>query len=206
MARDIFTDIYHQNGWGDSESRSGNGSTLQATAMIRAALPDLLAKYHIKSMLDIPCGDLNWVTKIAGFKDLEYIGADIVDELIFDNLVTRQLEGLDLRVLDIVNDELPNVDLVMVRDLFGHLPKVEVRQALANIKQSGSRYLLTTTWPSFDDEEPREFEKGQWRHVNLEQGYSLGTPLQYVIDGFELENGEVFDSKQLGLWEINRGN
>ena len=35
-------------------------------------------------MLDIPCGDFYWMKEVD-LKDIEYIGADIVDELIKKN-------------------------------------------------------------------------------------------------------------------------
>lgn len=206
VVADIFTDIYRQNGWSDPESVSGNGSTLVATKMIREALPDLFERYGIKSLLDIPCGDLNWFYELL--KDplmfLDYIGADIVPELIEANRKKYVAERFE--VLDIVWDELPKVDMVMVRDLFGHLPKVDVHFAIENIKRSGSRYLLATTWPNFDDEEPENFVKGAWRHTNLEHDYDLGAPLGYITDGFELEYGGFFDEKKLGLWEVNNKN
>lgn len=200
MARDIFTEIYQHNLWGDAESRSGNGSTLVATEMIRKALPDLFLRYGIKSVLDIPCGDRNWAVRMRWPE--KYIGADVVEELIDE--LNRKYPGNDFRVLDIVRDKLPKVDLVFVRDLFGHLPHREVAIALENIKRSGSRYLLTTTWPRVTGDEPDDFVKGYWRKVNMEHHYGMPKPLEYVIDGFALEYGGTFEEKQLGLWEINK--
>jgi hypothetical protein len=66
----------------DDESVSGHGSTIDATEGIRRELPKLFAKFHVKSLLDIPCGDCNWIKGwIWPSFDL-YLGADIVDELV----------------------------------------------------------------------------------------------------------------------------
>jgi hypothetical protein len=59
--KEIFTDIYKKNDWKNDESVSGNGSTLDATEGVRRELPRLFAKFHVKSLLDIPCGDCNWI-------------------------------------------------------------------------------------------------------------------------------------------------
>ena len=71
-----FTKIYQENHWNDSESRSGEGSTQENTQNIRSELPKVLKKYKIKSMLDAPCGDFNWMNVIKN-TSIKYIGGDI---------------------------------------------------------------------------------------------------------------------------------
>jgi len=76
----IFTDIYDENRWGDKESRSGPGSTLAQTEAIRSKLPEILEEFHIHSILDIPCGDFNWIKEV-NLDSISYIGADIVKKI-----------------------------------------------------------------------------------------------------------------------------
>jgi hypothetical protein len=79
-----FEHIYPVNEWGCNESRSGLGSNLDLTQQVRRALPPLLRAFAMKSMLDAPCGDYNWMPHV----DLgctHYIGCDIVPELIAAN-------------------------------------------------------------------------------------------------------------------------
>ena len=61
MGMMVFKQHYQRNTWGCSESLSGEGSTLDQTAAIRGALPQLIREFRIQSMLDIPCGDFNWM-------------------------------------------------------------------------------------------------------------------------------------------------
>jgi hypothetical protein len=68
--KDIFTDIYKNNNWKSEESVSGQGSTLDATIGIRTALPKLFDRFHVKSLLDIHCGDFNWLSKVDGVRGL----------------------------------------------------------------------------------------------------------------------------------------
>ena len=50
---------------------------MEQTQNILEELPNVIKKYNIKSILDIPCGDFFWM-KEHNFKDVNYIGADIV--------------------------------------------------------------------------------------------------------------------------------
>ena len=190
--KEIFTDIYKNNNWKSEESVSGQGSTLDATIGIRLALPKLFAKFHVKSVLDIPCGDLNWITKVD-FGDIKYIGADIVPELIAEMSVLHQA---DLRVLDITMDELPKVDLILVRDLFGHFSDVDLKLAIDNVKRSGSKYLLATTFPSTFN--TIQIKTGQWRALNLDYYCGLPPAIEIINEG-----NQLFKDKCLGLWKLN---
>ena len=61
MVKETFTEIYTENLWASAESKSGTGSELRNTEVLRQELSVLLKKYKIQSMLDIPCGDFNWM-------------------------------------------------------------------------------------------------------------------------------------------------
>lgn len=49
---------------GNSESKSGGGSTISSTTTLRHFLPIFFQKYNIKTILDIPCGDYNWMKMV----------------------------------------------------------------------------------------------------------------------------------------------
>lgn len=60
----IFTDIYQRHVWHDPASRSGSGSTERNTVAVRAALPVWLSDLAVKTLLDLPCGDFNWLQHV----------------------------------------------------------------------------------------------------------------------------------------------
>ena len=62
---------------------SGFGSSFEATAAVRKAVAEIAERYAIASLLDVPCGDFNWMQHVA-FKG-SYCGGDIVSELIAKN-------------------------------------------------------------------------------------------------------------------------
>jgi hypothetical protein len=59
--RQIFADVCDSQAWRSAESGSGTGSEVAVTAPVRDALPELLRRLGIKTMLDAPCGDWNWM-------------------------------------------------------------------------------------------------------------------------------------------------
>jgi hypothetical protein len=71
--------------------------------------------------------------------------------------------------------------------------------ALKNIKTSGSKYLLTTTFP--ERRKNQSIVTGEWRPVNLsEHPFNLTVPLELVDDSYDSPN---YYDKQLGLWRIS---
>lgn len=191
----VFSKIARNNGWDGTESVSGPGSTMQATAQLRASLPSLLVKYGIGSILDIPCGDAHWITKTLP-KGIDYIGADIVPALIKLNRAEKPHLGR-FEVLDLVSDRLPRVDMVIVRDCFIHLPNSTVNAALKNIKASGSSWLLATQF--VDDSTNIDIEVGGYRPINLlKPPFFLSEPLE-VLSDFD---GLNHNGKHIALWRI----
>ena len=71
----IFSEYFKENAWGSDESVSGAGSTVQATKWLVRELSDLLRRYSVKSVLDLPCGDFNWM-RYVDLSGIDYVGAD----------------------------------------------------------------------------------------------------------------------------------
>lgn len=193
--KDVFTRIYQDNFWASDESVSGQGSTLAETKRLRQNLQDFIRYHRPQSILDIPCGDFNWMSEVD-LSGIKYIGADVVENLIYKLRNRYHNQNLEFEVLDITKDKLPKVDMVLVRDLFGHFSNADVKLALKNLRASGSRYLLSTTFPN--RENVRDIETGQWRPINLASMFGLPDPLVLIREGV---TGE-FSDKSLGLWSL----
>jgi hypothetical protein len=195
----VFGRIYAENYWGSVHSRSGRGSDLAQTEELRRALPPLLAELGARSMLDIPCGDFFWMARCE-LPVERYVGADIVPELIAA-LGARFADGRrEFRRLDLIRDALPQVDLVFCRDALVHFSDADARRAIRNIKRSGSRFLLTTTFPGRAENPP--IETGNWRPLNLERApFGFPPPLR-LIDEKCREGDGAWADKSVGLWRI----
>ena len=192
-----FTNIYENNLWCSPESVSGGGSEMQNTAVIRRELPVLLQKFNIQSILDIPCGDWNWM-KDVDLCGASYIGADIVEPLIQKNKETYK--GVDFRVLDLTKDTLPKVDLIFVRDCLGHLSNDNVSLALRNCQESGAKYLLAPSFTKWDMNP--DVENGGWKCINLMIPPFQLNPL-YLINEDCREGYPHYNDKCMILFQLN---
>jgi hypothetical protein len=195
----VFTNIYQNNAWGSKESVSGGGSTLTQTSLIRKALPELFTSLNIKTILDAPCGDRNWIKEI-NLTSFTYIGLDIVPEIIQKN---KQLfPSINFLLSDICKDSIPQVDLILCRDCLGHLPNNEIINALKNFKKSNSKYLLTTTFTDKNRKVNNDIRAGKWRTIDLSRPpFNIGDPL-LIINEECTEGNNKFKDKSLALWEI----
>ena len=141
----IFRHAFQHNIWGDPESVSGPGSGLARTALFRERIPPLLAEIGAKSLLDAGCGDFNWMKELKPPGE-QYIGIDIVSELITHNIQKFGRAGRRFIHGDILCYDLPKVDVILCRDCLVHFSFGHVWAALRNFKKSGSDYLLATTF------------------------------------------------------------
>ena len=199
-AAKVFTDIYARNAWNGRDSFSGTGSDLYQTRIIAKAIPALLREVAASTMLDVPCGDFHWMSRVD-LSGVDYVGADIVDEIIQKNRALHARPGVRFCTLDLLEDNLPKVDLILCRDCLVHLSFDDVYTALGNVCRSGSQYLLTTTFPDRPDN--RDILMGDWRPLNLEQApFNLPPPLRRIDEGCTEGDGYFVD-KSLGLWRID---
>ncbi len=88
-----FSKVYRENLFQGDDSISGQGSDLKQTEVLREELPKCLNELGVKVLLDIPCGDFNWMRHVD-VGDIKYIGGDIVDELIESNTAKNRLSTL----------------------------------------------------------------------------------------------------------------
>lgn len=194
----IFETIYNRGGWGHPETVSGSGSTLENTKNITALIPFIIQENKITSMLDIPCGDFNWM-KAVDLAGVRYYGADIVKGLIERNKKLYSHPNRTFFAADITIDKFPSVELILCRDCLVHLSYHNIIRALKNIYRSGAVYFLTTTFP---DHENTNIVTGNWRPLDLQkEPFNFPEPAKIYSEGCWAEDGMLSD-KALALWRI----
>ena len=199
--RAAFRRHFVRRDWMEPETVSGRGSALQSTAAIRGALPALFAELGVRSVLDAGCGDFHWFRTLELEPELErYVGVEVVDELTAMNQQRFGDARREFVTLDVIRDPLPAVDLVLCRDCLVHLKNGQIAAAVRNIRRSGSRWLLATT---FTGKHPNaDAPLGGWRPVNLERPpFALGPPLRVLSEADSVEDAAYRD-KSLGLWPL----
>ncbi|NBW65855.1 class I SAM-dependent methyltransferase [bacterium] len=195
----VFSEIFQTNFWGSPTSVSGPGSELGQTAMIREAIPALLAAHGVGSILDAPCGDFNWMQHVP-LTGIHYTGVDIVPALIARNRASYGAADRTFVLGDIVEGALPTADLIFCRDCLVHLSYDETRRALDNFRRSGATWLLTTTFTS--TRANHDIVTGDWRPIMLQQApYGFPEPVALINEGCTEFDGRYPD-KSLGLWRL----
>ncbi len=190
----------------EPESYCGEGSYIANTVEIRRFLAQVLVHHSIRSMIDIPCGDLNWLS-LVDLTGVEYTGYDIDEGFIRDNreqYPEYRFELVDART----HTSWPRVDLILCRDFFIHLPEKDNLRILDAFRRSGSTWLMSTSFDYLtenqdlsDQQKTVEYSRHHRmsRYVNLEIApYNLGVPFEAIR-----ENHHVCKDRIVGLWRLN---
>ena len=194
IMKETFTNIYEENKWamGQTESKSGLGSTLNFAMSISNNLLQVIHDYNIKTMIDTSCGDWNWMKRIQP-NLCNYIGIDIVESIID----TNQKNYSDSKTAFICTDFLSflklqpdnSIDLVFCRHTCEHLPIDYILEFFVECKRVSKFLLLTTKRTSSDEPCNQElsFPSCTYRPINLDMPPfdSLLTPyfVQKIYDG-----------------------
>lgn len=144
---DIITQVdKYKKGWqgGLPETPCGHGSKLSSTRAQREWIPQLVRKYHFRTVADIGAGDLNWIKHMQWPDDTVYMPFD---------LVPRHEEVVEFNLLEEVP---PKVDLLLCLWVLNHFPKDHCIKAIENLRASGTPYLLVTDRKRWIKDQPLE--------------------------------------------------
>lgn len=201
--KEKFSQVYKHNLFAGEKSRSGAGSDLVQTTIIRREIPRLLRDYTVHRFLDAPCGDWFWMREVELEVD-RYIGVDIVDAIIKRNRSDFGRRDIEFRCLDISAAQLPQADLIFSRDCLVHLSYSDIFRILKNFKASGASYLLMTTFTNRSHNV--DLGDGFWRPLNFQvEPFNFPSPLEIINEGCTEGNNEYTD-KSLGLWKLEQIN
>lgn len=182
---EVFAGIYREKYWGRGESVSGVGSSLVQTENLRSHLPIIFKKFNVVTILDAPCGDMNWMFTVPKEKGMTYTGGDIVDELIDKNKKMYADKIHKFVKMDIINDPLPEVDLMICRDCLFHFSYKDTLSFLENFSKSDIPLLMTTTYKNNDSFNNSDIMTGDYRKIDLfQQPYSLSEEVLYRLDDY----------------------
>jgi 2-polyprenyl-3-methyl-5-hydroxy-6-metoxy-1,4-benzoquinol methylase len=195
--RRVFTAIHANRSWGEGESASGPGSTQERASAFLPELIGLVRRLGPATVLDAACGDFNWAQPLAE-SVAHYIGIDVVPALITANRNRWSAPSGRFLCRDLVSQRLPAADLVLCRDGLVHLRNEDVLAVLANMRRTGAKHLVLTTFVG--DRANQDIANGEWRPLNMQlPPFSLPPPLE-LIDERCHHTGGIYADKRLGLW------
>ncbi len=192
--RAVFSTIYAENAWGDSESVSGGGSTKSATRAARQELPRLFEALGVRSLLDAPCGDFSWMSDVVSSLAF-YIGIDIVPELIERNRRGHETDRVQFFCADISADPLPSADMILCRDCLIHLPSRLIHRSLRNFVDTNARFLALTS--DLAARSYHDIPVGSFRSIDLRRPpFSFPAPIAAIAE-------DSSGDRQLCVWHIS---
>lgn len=221
--REIFREIYVNRTWGgrSGESESGGGSRPEYAIPYCRLLECFIGKCSIEkgfdsgvTVVDLGCGDFRVGRELVrSIRNIHYIGVDIVPELIQHNVEKYRFQNADFICLDIVEDELPDGDLCLIRQVLQHLSNNQIKKALKNI--SKYRYIFITehypavvSSPNLDKLPGKDTRRGKSSAVCLDQdpfnipGVELVLNLPYADEGTPYCEGQTlrtFKIENIGM-------
>jgi glycosyltransferase involved in cell wall biosynthesis len=200
----IFTNIYVNKSWNSKETVSGTGSQLEATVHLREQLPKIFSRYDIKRVLDIGCGDCNWMKEI--FNGFEfYLGVDLVSKMIENNVKNYGSEKIQFVCDEVQNLDIDsyNFDVVILTDVMVHLSFFDIEVVLNKLKQSNIKYIMMTNFREHREGNV-DIQTGQWRPINWNiRPFQWKKPLESVSHHSSDKREAEFSDKHLDLWELS---
>jgi SAM-dependent methyltransferase len=104
-------------------------------------IQQFLRQRHVRSVIDYGCGDWQ-VSRLVDWSGVDYIGCDVVDEIVERNRRSFARNGIRFMELKGQDDNLPSADLFIVKDVLQHWPNEQVSAFLPRL--AAYRYSLVT--------------------------------------------------------------
>jgi len=133
-------------------------------------------------------------------KEINYIGGDIVEDLIYKLKQKHLGKNYEFRVFDITTDKIENSDLVICRDCFIHFSNDDIIKSINNFLNSNSKYFLIS-----DSVVPKKFENedivtGEYRKIDLTKK-PFNLPIENLFQFNDVYNKKLdFYETKMTLW------
>jgi SAM-dependent methyltransferase len=142
---EAFSETYRRKLWGEADGEqfcSGTGSADEFAIPYTEWLARFIADHRVRTVVDLGCGDFRVGRRLCSGTDMQYVGVDVVTDLIAWNTSRFGSSRVNFQCLNIIDDKLPEGDLCLIRQVFQHLCNAEICIVLAKCREYP--YLLIT--------------------------------------------------------------
>ncbi|MEI7525476.1 MAG: class I SAM-dependent methyltransferase [Mariniphaga sp.] len=188
--QEIYSKIYKENIWGQDHTGffSGGGSSSPNVSKYIDFVDSFIRTNNITRVVDLGCGDFRVMRTITDRnKTLNYIGVDIVPDLISFVQNHYGNERIQFLCLDAIKDNLPDADLVTVRQVLQHLSNHDVTSILKKLVKY--KYALVSehilTGPGVIPNKDKK--TGQFTRLDLNSSLLIN------LSPFSLDATQVFE-------------
>ncbi|CAN1537328.1 Methyltransferase type 12 [Caulobacteraceae bacterium] len=137
-----FDEIYRKAYWKQGRALSGVGSEGVWADDYCAVVADLVRVHGLRTAVDAGCGDFSIGSRIASLFET-YTALDISAFVIARNQkIFGGLKNVSFKASNLIEEPLPQADLVMIRQVLQHLTNAQILAILDNVARSGARFTL----------------------------------------------------------------
>ena len=189
--KDVMNQIYDMNLWGgvafDFYSGTGSHDPKIIDPYLKAIISFLESHNTPLVVCDFGCGDFNIGKHLTKYSK-KYIAIDIVENLINRNKNLYKDNNLEFYCLDIIKDELPTGDCIILRQVLQHLSNNDIEKIIKKIA-TYKYIILTEHIPLVNFIPNKDIISGQGIRLKQNSGVNvLEAPFNF----------KVKDQKQLG--------
>jgi SAM-dependent methyltransferase len=188
----VFQKVYAEREWGRGDTGdlySGAGSDPVPATAYAENIRRYIEREGIRSIVDLGCGDYR-VARLLVSDQVEYVGVDIVEQVVATNRANHGRANVRFECLDIIHDPLPTGDLCLIREVFQHLSNAEILRVLPKLR--GFRHVIFSdaqlprsaiTKPNRDIVHGRDTRGWKYSALFLDQPpFNLRTELLFEIE------------------------
>ena len=140
-----WNNIYEYGGFMPGKG-SGRGSKLKNNQILIKWFEKFITKIYISSIVDIGCGDLQWIPALLQkFPNVDYIGIDCAEDLVESH--AKKYPDYTFVCKDVTADDFEHIgqyDLVLCKDVLQHNTN-NPQQITDPINDINSRYKILIT-------------------------------------------------------------
>ena len=160
--KEVFSKIYKEDLW---QGGSGAGSKLENVEGYVTYLQKYIDRSEINTVLDLGCGDWQF-SKFLDLSSVSYLGVDVVESVIESNNNLYASSNIKFLNHDITTYEIPEVDLIICKDVLQHLCNNDVDTVVKKIIKS-SKFSLITNDFTLTDVFNKDIDNGEYRCLDL---------------------------------------
>lgn len=192
-----FAQIYREGLWqaDGSVPQSGPGSTPEVAGRFASRLPAMLSELGARSLVDVGCGDFVWMRDID--LPVDYIGVDVVPDVVARNQAEFGGTGRRFLHLDAICQPLPAADVALCREVLFHLSFADGRGVVRGVVRSGARWLMATTdrLTGYN----ADIDTGDFRFLNL-----MRSPYGFPDPDHVIPDDGLTPQRVVGVWRTER--
>jgi hypothetical protein len=212
-----FELLYANHSWG-GVSKSGPGSDPIHTSEYVRFLQHWLTNHpDVRTIVEVGCGDWSTTRRIQFRPDHEYLGLDIVDDLVDENRRRYETERIRFLRRDFVDKPPPGADVLIAKDVLQHLSNASITTFL---QRSLNRYKFAIftndvakteyirlpfglKYPRTMDQINRNIQDGESRPLRIGAppfNLDIAEQALYRVN-LQCEPRQIVYTKQIVVWE-----